>query len=92
MLSIEKHKNVLPLFPSDEADTGSGGDQPARNNLTDWNGQGRNEISPNPFSHSNRLCLKKRFVSIETRRDSKQVLTRKKVNIFRDKTARAVNL
>ena len=91
MLSVENYKKELPLPLSDEADTGSGGDQPARNNLTDWNGQGRNAISPNPFSHSNRLCLKKRFVSIETRRDSKQVLTRKKVNIFRDKTLRSSN-
>jgi len=86
MFSIENYKIVVSLFPSDEADTGSGGDQPARNNLTDWNGLGRNAISPNPFSHSKRLCLRKRFVSVETRRDRKQVLTRKKVNIFWDKT------
>ena len=32
MLSVENYKKVLPLFLSDEADTGSGGDQPARNN------------------------------------------------------------
>ena len=86
MLSLANYKNVLSLSLSDEADTGSGGDQPARNILTEWNGQGRNTISPKPFSHSNRLCLKKRIVSVETSRDSKQVLTRKKVNIFQDKT------
>ena len=46
--------------------------------------------SPNPFSHSNCLCLKKRFASIEAkkRRRKQQVLTRKKVNVFGDKTDR----
>ena len=30
----------LSLHMSGEAEAGSGEDQPARNNLTDWNGQG----------------------------------------------------
>lgn len=29
----------VSLHPTGEAETGSGGDQPARNNLSDWNGQ-----------------------------------------------------
>lgn len=33
-------QNDVSLPVSDQAETGSGGDQPARNNLTDWNGQG----------------------------------------------------
>ena len=39
MLSVENYKKVLPLPLSDEAETGSGGDQPARNSLTNWNGK-----------------------------------------------------
>jgi hypothetical protein len=33
-------QNDVSLPASDQAETGSGGDQPARNNLIDWNGQG----------------------------------------------------
>lgn len=37
---LESHyQNVVPLPVSDEAETGSAEEQPARNNLTDWNGQ-----------------------------------------------------
>ena len=39
MLSVENYKKVLPLPLPDEADPGSGGDQPARNTLTTWNGK-----------------------------------------------------
>lgn len=38
-------QNVVSLPVSDETETGSGGDQPARDNLTDWNGQ-KGQISP----------------------------------------------
>lgn len=38
-------QNVVSLPLSDETETGSGGDQPARDNLTDWNGQ-KGQISP----------------------------------------------
>jgi len=42
-------QNVVSLPLSDETKTGSGGDQPARDNLTDWNGQ-KGQISPSfPF-------------------------------------------
>ena len=44
MLDTLYQKDVS-LYPTDEAETGSGGDQPARNNLSDWNGQGA-EKSP----------------------------------------------
>ena len=38
---LENHyENVVSLLPSSQAEAGSGDDQPARNNLTDWNGQG----------------------------------------------------
>jgi hypothetical protein len=39
MLDIQ-YQNDVSLHMSGEVETGSGGDQPARNNLTDWNGQG----------------------------------------------------
>jgi transposase InsO family protein len=39
MLDTLYQKDVS-LYPTDEAETGSGGDQPVRNNLSDWNGQG----------------------------------------------------
>ena len=58
MLIIENHKNVLPLSLSEEADTGSGGDQPARNNLTDWNGKGERKF-PNPILLFQSLMPKK---------------------------------
>lgn len=38
MLDAQFQKDVS-LHPTGEAETGSGGDQPARNNLSDWNGQ-----------------------------------------------------
>ena len=42
-------QNVVSLPVSDETETGSGGDQPVRDNLTDWNGQ-RGQKSPSfPF-------------------------------------------
>jgi len=69
MLSGGNYKNIVSLFLSDEAEPGSGGDQPARNNLTNWNGRGKNITSSNPFSHSNCLCLKKRFASIEAKKE-----------------------
>lgn len=34
------HQNFIPLLVSDEAEAGPDGEQPARNSLTDWNGQG----------------------------------------------------
>lgn len=34
------YQNVVSLPLSDEEEAGNAGEQPARNNLTDWNGQG----------------------------------------------------
>lgn len=40
MLDLQSH-NIVPLLEAGKAETGSGGDQPDRNNLSDdWNGQG----------------------------------------------------
>ena len=39
------YQKIVSLPVSDETEPGSGGDQPARDNLTDWNGQ-RGQISP----------------------------------------------
>lgn len=44
-LLSNQFQNVVSLSVSDEMETGSGGDQPARDNLTDWNGQ-KGQISP----------------------------------------------
>jgi hypothetical protein len=76
---------IVHLSLSEEADTGSGGDRLARNSLTEWNRKG-SASSPILFFYSNCLCLKKRFVSIETTERKIQLLTRKKVNTERDKT------
>lgn len=35
-----QYQNFVPLSVSDEAEAGHAGEQPARNSLTDWNGQG----------------------------------------------------
>jgi transposase InsO family protein len=41
----DHYQKIVSLPVSDETEPGSGGDQPARDNLTDWNGQ-RGQISP----------------------------------------------
>ena len=38
-LLYNQFQNVVSLSVSDETETGSGGHQPERDNLTDWNGQ-----------------------------------------------------
>jgi len=43
------YQNVVSLPLSDEAETGSGGDQPVRNNLTEWNGKGGRNIPQSYF-------------------------------------------
>jgi len=45
MISIVNYQNIVSLSLSDEADRGSGGDQPARNNLTECNGTGDRKFS-----------------------------------------------
>jgi hypothetical protein len=82
-------ENIIVHLPmSDEADTGSGGDRPAKNILTKWNGTG-SESSPNLFFYSNCLCLRKRF-ALKKQERKVQLLTRKMVNTERDKTYSAV--
>jgi len=41
-------QKVVSLCLSDEAEAGSGGDQPVRNNLTECNGKGERKF-PNPI-------------------------------------------
>jgi hypothetical protein len=43
-------QKVLTLPKSAEAETGSGGDQPVRNKLIEWNGKGGN-LPHNHFFH-----------------------------------------
>ena len=61
VISIENYQNIVSLSLSDESDTGSGGDRPTRNSLTEWNVEKEDKISSAHFSYSGRLCLKKRI-------------------------------
>ena len=47
MLNSKNYQNIVSLFLSDEAEPGTGGDQPVRNNLTECNGKGERKF-PNP--------------------------------------------
>ncbi len=42
---MHKKIEIIKLIQSDEADTGSAGGQPARNNPIDWNGLGVDIVS-----------------------------------------------
>jgi hypothetical protein len=61
MISAE----IFTFVKSSEAELGSAEEQPNRNNLTDWNGQGREDLLSSPFSfdHSGHLSLKKLIIS-----------------------------
>ena len=85
MLSIVNYQNIVSLFLSDEADTSFGGDQPARNNLTECNGKGERKC-PNPIFLLQSPMPKKTLCFQRSKKKKKQVLTRKKVNVFWDKT------
>ena len=58
MLNGENYKNIVSLFLSEEAEPGYGGDQPARNNLTECNGKGERKF-PNPIFLLQSLMPKK---------------------------------
>jgi len=60
------YQNVILSPPSEEAEAGSGGDQPVRNILTERNGNGGS--LPHHFSYSDRLCLRKRIASLEAKK------------------------
>jgi hypothetical protein len=49
------HQNFIPLPMSDEAEVGNAGEQPARNSLTDWNGQGAPTSPSQKTDHSKKL-------------------------------------
>jgi hypothetical protein len=49
MLLNNYYQKVVPLTLSDEAKPGSGGDQPARNNLTNRNGKGGANVPQSIF-------------------------------------------
>ena len=69
MKNYHYYQNLILLCPSDEAEPGSGGDQPARNSLTGWNGkQGAKYPPTNPFFLFQPLCLKKRIASREAKK------------------------
>ena len=77
MLSVENYKKVLPLPLSDEADTGSGGDQPARNILSECNGKGERKF-PNPFFLLQSLMPKKTHCFDRNKRKKKTSINPKK--------------
>jgi hypothetical protein len=79
MNSNHYFKNVVFLPLSDEAETGSGGDQPARNTLTKRNGKQGAKYSPTTFLfHFSRLCLRKRMTSLESKKNDKNNVTKNK--------------
>jgi hypothetical protein len=90
MLFTHYYPNVVSLSLSAEAEAGSGGDQPVRNKLIEWNGEG-GYIPRFHLSHFNRICLKKRIrkkkKNMCQNTKNKQLLTWKKVNIFQDMTS-----
>lgn len=63
-IDIIREKNINFVM-TDEAETGSAGEQPVRNSLSDWNGQGVGEL---PTSNINYIpvnyALKTHFVSL----------------------------
>jgi len=61
MVSTYNYQNVVSLSSSDEADAGPGDDQPARNNLTNWNSQGEKTTSPQSIFPFQLLMPKKTF-------------------------------
>lgn len=50
------YQNFVPLPLSGEAEAGSGGDQPDRNNLSDWNGQGA-QLSPSQSTNHSKKSM-----------------------------------
>ena len=52
-------QKCIPLHLSGEVETGNAGEQPVRNNLTDWNGHGGSTSPHLPNDHSKKLCLGK---------------------------------
>ena len=73
-LYLAKEKILTDHFQNDEsltvsvqAETGSGGDQPFRNNLTDWNGQWDPKSPLLHLDRSGSICLRKRFASVEVK-------------------------
>ena len=72
MLSGVNYKNIVSLFPSEESEVGSGGDQPVRNNLTNWNGRGWENNIPKSIFLFQLLMPKKRFASKEAKKKKKK--------------------
>jgi hypothetical protein len=52
-------QKFISLHLSGEVETGSAGEQPVRNNLTDWNGRGGFKQPPISHDYSKKLCLGK---------------------------------
>ena len=77
MISIEKYKNVVSLYLSEEADTGSGGDQPARNTLTECNGNGERKF-PNPIFLLQSFMPKKTHCFGRSKREKITIINTKK--------------
>lgn len=71
-------QNVVSLLPSEEEETGSAGEQPDRNTLTDWNGQG--DKSPcYIYDDSKKTCLRKLILNTS----GKSQIVRSSLNYYR---------
>jgi len=89
------YQNIILLSPSEEAEIGSGGDQPVRNILTEGNGKRESLYLP-PFFLFHSLMPKKTHCFVRSKKRpnmlqknklKNQLLTRKKVNVFQDRCA-----
>ena len=78
-------QNVVSLSLSDEAESGSGGDRPVRNNLNKRNGKGGHYIPQSCFLF--RLIMPKKTHCFDrNKRENITSINLKKVNVFQDKT------
>ena len=73
MLHRENYKNIVSLFLSEESEVGSGGDQPARNNLTNWNGRGGYNIPQSIFPFQ--LLMPKKTLCFDRSKKKKKKTT-----------------
>jgi hypothetical protein len=90
MFIIGIYQNIVSLSLSGEKDTGSAGMQPASDNLTDWNGHGGLKSPYYCLTIPRNYGLENPATTLLKKEKEHQVLTRKKVNVFWDKTTCAM--
>ena len=86
MLNSRNYQNIVSLSLSGEKETGSAGMQPASDNLTDRNGHGGRKSPYYCLTIPRNYGLENPTTKWSKKEKKQQVLTRKKVNVFWDKT------